>query len=70
MCDCLSPTNDDMSSANVTNFISFPSTLIPFIRKLLWIEIDNNSRTMMKRGRINFVVVNAQLHYHFRHYRG
>ena len=49
MCDCLSRTNDVMSSANVTNFISFPSTIIPFIQKLSWIEIDNNSKTMIKK---------------------
>ena len=52
MCDCLSRTNDVMSSANVTDFISFPSTLTPFILMSLRIEIDNNSRTMIKSGRI------------------
>ena len=49
MCDCISRMNDVMSSTNVTNFISFPSTLIPFIRTLLRIEIGTNSRTMIKR---------------------
>ena len=43
---------DVMSTANVTNFLSFPSTSIPFIQTLLRIEIDNNSKTMIKRGRI------------------
>ena len=36
---CLSWTNDVMSSANVANIISFPSTLIPFIQTLLQIEL-------------------------------
>ena len=49
MCNCLSRMNNVMLSANVNHLISFPSTLIPFIRTLLWIEIDNNSRTDKKR---------------------
>ena len=40
MCDYSSRTNDVMSSANVTNFISF--------RTLFRIESYNNSRTMIK----------------------
>ena len=38
-----------MSSANVTNFISFPLILIPLIWRLFGMEITNISRTMMKR---------------------
>ena len=68
MIDGLSRTNDVMSSANVTYSISFSSTLFPFIRTLLRIEIqDNNSKTMIKEEEF---VVNTQLHNHFLHYRG
>ena len=49
MCDCLSRTNDVMSLANVTNFISFPSTLILFIRTLLRIKIDNSLKDYDKK---------------------
>ena len=49
MCNCLSRTNDVMSLANVTNFISFPSTLIRFIRTLLRINIDNSSNDYDKK---------------------
>ena len=49
MCDCLSRTNDVMSLANVTYFISFPSTLILFIRTLLRIKIDNSLKDYDKK---------------------
>ena len=47
--DGLSQTMVVMSSANVTNFISFPFILIPLIWRLFGMEITNISRTMMKR---------------------
>ena len=39
-----------MSSANVTNLISFPFSLLPLMRRLFRMEIAYNSRTMIKRN--------------------
>ena len=47
--DGLSQTRVVMSSANVTNLISFPFPLILLIWRLFGMEITNNSRTMIKR---------------------
>ena len=47
--DDLSRTKDVMSSANATNLISFPSTMIPLIWLLFRIDIISNSSAMMKR---------------------
>ena len=48
-CDCLSRTNDVMSSANMTNFNSFPPTTIPLSGSFLRTEIASSSSTMLKR---------------------
>ena len=45
----MSQTNDVISSANITNFSSFPSTLIPLICLSFHTEIANSSSTMIKR---------------------
>ena len=47
-CDCLSQTNDVMSSANTTNFSLFPFTMMPLIWSLLRTEIASNLRIIIK----------------------
>ena len=48
-CESLSLTNDVISSANITYFISQPSTTIPLFWSLLRMDNANNSSTIMRR---------------------
>ena len=61
MCDCLSRTDDVMSSASVRNFISFPSTLILFIRTLLRIKIDNSSKDYEKKKNLLLLMLSCTI---------